>query len=133
MQELENLVEAKIYKEDDLLRQIEELTRQLERPGTSLSHASSVQNGEYYSGSQQHSRAPSAASTHSAALVPRCALCNGEEHEMDDCPLYRNAEADDSPDKSSPSVHRGETLAKMKSGLSTEHIWCDNCDVSHPP
>ncbi|KAJ9101720.1 hypothetical protein QFC21_003059 [Naganishia friedmannii] len=132
LQELENLVEAKIYKEDELLRQIEDLTRQLERPGTSLSHTSSVQNGgEYYSGSQQQSRAASAASVHSSASVPMCDLCNGG-HLMDHCPLYTSNEADDSPDKRSPSLHRGEALTKTKSDLSMEHIWCHNCDVRPP-
>ncbi|KAJ9116924.1 hypothetical protein QFC22_004582 [Naganishia vaughanmartiniae] len=86
LQELETLVEAKIYKEDELLRQIEDLTRQLDRPGTSLSQTSNAQNGEYYSGSQ-HSRAPSAASTHSAASVP--------EQEESDVASWRNAHEDE--------------------------------------
>ncbi|KAJ9113943.1 hypothetical protein QFC19_000138 [Naganishia cerealis] len=132
LRELESLVEAKIYKEDELERQIEQLTRQLERPGTSMSQASSIQYGDYHAGSQSHSRAPSAASTHSAVSTMTCALCHGGVHDIEACPMFINDDADDSPDKRSPSLHRGEAVGKSKSGLNAEQVWCDNCDVSLP-
>lgn len=122
-------MEAKIYREDDLERQIELLKREAERPGTALSHTSGTQRNDFYMGNQSHSRAPSAASNHTTVSAQICPLCAGDDHEMDACPLFSNEEVDDSPDQS-PSVARGESLARRKSGLSMEHVWCDNCDVS---
>jgi hypothetical protein len=126
LRELESLIEAKIYREDELERQIELLKREAARPGTALSHTSSTNHND---GNASHSRAPSAASNHTSGSADGCPLCHGD-HELDVCPVFNNQEPDESPDKRSPSLSRGELLARRKSGLSMEQVWCDNCDVS---
>lgn len=129
LRELESLVEAKIYREDELERQIELLKREAERPGTALSHTSSTHRNDPYAANGTNSRAPSAASNHTSGSATACPLCHGD-HDMAACPMFTNEEADESPDKRSPSLSRGDKMARRKSGLSMEQVWCDNCDVS---
>lgn len=129
LRELESLIEAKIYREDELERQIELLKREAERPGTALSHTSSTQRNDFYPGNASHSRASSVASNHTSGSTQACPLCHGD-HLIEACPVFTNEEVDDSPDKRSPSLSRGELLARRKSGLSMEQVYCDNCEVS---
>lgn len=101
----------------------------MERPGTALSYTSSAGGNGYHSEHSQ-ARAPSAASSHTSYSTQTCPLCGEGDHEMVACPMYNNEDMDESPGKTSPSAARGASLARRKSGLRTENVWCDNCDVS---
>ncbi|KAH7097082.1 hypothetical protein BKA62DRAFT_833506 [Auriculariales sp. MPI-PUGE-AT-0066] len=119
LSELETLVESKIYREDDLEREVEQLKTKLARSGASDRPPSLYSNS---SSRHHHSSSRSSVSTTvSAAPVTAsdetvCEICEQPGHDIFTCPVLKG---DD--DYTSP------TTARSDAGDPSQ-LWCDDCE-----
>ncbi|CED82007.1 Cytoskeleton-associated protein and related proteins [Phaffia rhodozyma] len=140
VQELENLIESKIYREDELEREIEDLKYKLSQPSKSSSSGTHSRN---HTGEAQTKKLGSSASRNGDALET-CELCDNPDHEIQDCPLFngsssathyspRSSNGEDTAD----SVGKSSLPSFKNSGLLAESTdnrpWCDDCETfGHP-
>ncbi|CAE6445803.1 unnamed protein product [Rhizoctonia solani] len=105
--ELENLVESKIYREDDLERELERYKEKLAR-SQRPSGESMLTNGT----SKSKSNIKVITST-----VDRCELCDSKDHDGMDCPLLHDGGEDEPTVKISSAVEKDKTKG-----------WCADCE-----
>lgn len=113
--ELESLVEAKIYREDELETRVQELEAEMARlrvkataapTNSTISHSRNVS-------TQSAVSAASGGSTEAAGDL-RCELCEGP-HELDACPVFTGAPA--------------ETGNTTPLNIKKSKKWCNDCEV----
>ncbi|KAG9012483.1 hypothetical protein FRB94_005800 [Tulasnella sp. JGI-2019a] len=134
--DLENLVEAKIYREDDLEREIERLNEKISRRRSSRKNSA----GDALSGIG-HRSSPSRASMASAESVgkaaeeeqPVCEVCGEHGHDLVQCEtLGFGSNATTTSVSSASNVTVGPSAethsVPASEGEDLDH-WCDNCEV----
>ncbi|CAE6462625.1 unnamed protein product [Rhizoctonia solani] len=104
--ELENLVESKIYREDDLERELEKYKEKLAR-AQRPSGESMLTNGT--SKSKSNIKVVT-------SMVDRCELCDAKDHDGMDCPLLHDGGEDEPTVKISSAVEKDKTN------------WCADCE-----
>ncbi|KAF8706023.1 hypothetical protein RHS03_05195, partial [Rhizoctonia solani] len=104
--ELENLVESKIYREDDLERELERYKEKLAR-AQRPSGESMLTNGT--SKSKSNIKVVT-------TMADRCELCESKDHDGMDCPLLHDGGEDE------PTVKISAAIGKDKKG------WCADCE-----
>ncbi|WVW85108.1 hypothetical protein I302_107145 [Kwoniella bestiolae CBS 10118] len=89
--ELESLIEAKIYREDELENRASSLEREIERLRSSSSTSSAARGNKLSDGpsdTTSHTRSSSIATAGTTASADdRCELCEGP-HDLDACPVF---------------------------------------------
>ncbi|KAK6907893.1 hypothetical protein I203_101894 [Kwoniella mangroviensis CBS 8507] len=115
--ELESLIEAKIYREDELENRASSLEREIARLRSSSSStgAGKLSDGPSESLSS-HTRSSSTATAHTAA-DDRCELCEGP-HDLDACPVFAGNVLGDGGDIGKKQAGSGKWCADCE---STEH------------
>ncbi|QRW08003.1 CAP-Gly domain protein [Ceratobasidium sp. AG-Ba] len=113
--ELENLVESKIYREDDLERELERYKEKLARAtrgSSKLSGESMLVNGGTNGTVKASKNAgrPEISVITSSGELNRCELCDSQDHDGMDCPL----------------LHVEDNGKQPASAVSSE--WCDDCE-----
>ncbi|KAG8687648.1 hypothetical protein FRC08_011869 [Ceratobasidium sp. 394] len=116
--ELENLVESKIYREDDLERELERCKEKLARATRNSSKLSGESmlvngtNGTIKAGKPPGPR-PDISVITSSGELNRCELCESTDHDGMDCPLLHDVHVEES--------------GKHSAGAMTSR-WCEDCE-----
>jgi hypothetical protein len=119
LQELESLVEVKIYREDELEREIETLK-------AARKHASS--STATVSNAPPRPQSTTSMSAASSTSHMRCELCEGDDHELEDCQIMNPdpETLDQAGSSDSPLAHRMGNSVIRGGGK----VQCDDCGVS---
>ncbi|KAG8773074.1 hypothetical protein FRC12_002746 [Ceratobasidium sp. 428] len=117
--ELENLVESKIYREDDLERELERCKEKLARAtrgSSKMSGESMLVNGTTngtIKANKPPGPRPDISVITSSEELNRCELCESKDHDGMDCPLLHD-------------VHVEESGARSAGAATSE--WCEDCE-----
>ncbi|KAG8956234.1 hypothetical protein FRC04_004311 [Tulasnella sp. 424] len=128
--DLEQLVEAKIYREDDLEREIERLNEKISR------RRSRKVSGDSLRHSIEPPRPPSQGSMVSAVVPPEaegddhpCELCGQHGHDLASCDIVGFSAAEHAAELAATTTTTSTASAAEPEAADDQDHWCENCEV----